>query len=266
MSLLRQVLSWTFDGYGNPIKSTNEALAVYDANVYNVPFNEFFHEHTGISTTLAVQATSGDTSITVVDATLIVVGDSVQISNGTIEPTFPIVTNKVGNVLTLDRPLDFTYAIGGSVEVVNFEMSVVGTLASPKVFRLIPDSNQVWNVNSLTISMIHNSTGDDSLFGNLIALTNGITFRGYNGLASQHRTNSNWKSNGDFALDFGDLSYTDKAGGGNHGTKAQVSLKTRSGAVSLLNGANGDYLEVLVQDDISALGSIRIKSQGHIIF
>jgi len=241
------------------------ALPIYDADVYNVSFNEFFHEHTDVNTTLAIASVSGDISITVVNAAVFTVGDNIQIENNIIEPTFPTIITIVDDVLTLDRQLDFNFDIGTTIEVVNFEMSVSGTIGNPISFKLIPDKNQQWYVVSLTISMIHSSTGDDSLFGDISPLLNGITFRGYNGLTDQYRTNSNWKTNGDFALDFGNLEYTDKAGGGFHATKAQVSLKVRSGAVPLLSGVNGDYLEFLVQDNLLALESVRVKAQGHII-
>ena len=257
------------DAGGNPIDSHHGALDIHDADVHNVPFNEFFHEHTGVETTIAVAVTKGDTAITVDDATEILVGNTLQIENSIVETTFPTVTIKVGNILTLDRPLDFSFSIGDTVEVVDSEMKVNATLAAPRAFRLIPDGNQLWHVISITISIIHTSTGDDSKFGDADALINGLVFRGYNATMDQYRTLTNWKTNGDIGLDFGDLVYTDKAGGGFHGTKGIVSIKERSGAVPSIDGSKGDYLEILVQDQLLTLlganGSVRAKAQGHLI-
>lgn len=241
-------------------------ISIHDADVHNIPFNEFFHEHTGLNTTLAVAATKGDTSITVDNATGITVGSTLQIENGVVETTFPEVTDiSASPLLVLDRPLDFSFAVGDIVEEVEAEMAVSATLVAPRAFQLIPDGHEEWHVVSLTISMTHSSTGDDSLFGNIAALINGLVFRGYNGTANQYRTKSNWKRNGDFYLDLGSVIYTDKAGGGLHGTKAEVSIKVRSGAVPTINGAKGDYLEVLVQDNLLAIESLRIKAQGHVL-
>ncbi len=257
------------DGEGNPIGSQSGALDVHDADVHNVPFNEFFHEHTGVETTIAVAVTKGDTAITVVDASSIIVGNTLHIANSVIETTFPTVTIKVGNVLTLDRPLDYSFSIGDTVEVVESEMKVNATLSAPRAYRLIPDGNQLWHVISITVSIIHTSTGDDSKFGDAAALINGLVFRGYNATMNQYRTLTNWKTNGDIGLDFGDLVYTDKAGGGLHGTKGIVSIKARAGAVPSIDGSKGDYLEILVQDQLLTLlgasGSVRAKAQGHLI-
>jgi hypothetical protein len=259
-----------FDGFGNPINSFKGALDIHDADVHSVPFNEFFHEHTGTNTTLAVAATKGDTSITVVDGTGLTNGKTIQIENGIIETTLPIITDDSASpLLVLDRPLDYSFSIGDSVEVVNSEMLVDATLTSPRSFKLIPDGDQVWHVISLSINIIHGSTGDDSKFGDGAALVNGLVFRGYNGTFNQYRTNSSWKKNGDLDLDLDGVRYTDKAGGGKHGTKASVSIKTRSGAVPSIDGSKGDYLEVLVQDALLTLlgagNSLRIKAQGHVL-
>lgn len=257
------------DANGNPLSSLNGALDIHDADVHSIAFNEFFHEHTGVDTTIAIAVTKDDISITVADATNINVGDTLQLENGEVEVTFPTVTIKVGNLLTLDRPLDKDFSIGDKVEVVSYEMKVNATLSSPRSFKIIPDGNELWHVISISISMVHSSTGDDSLFGDADALINGLVFRGHNGTLNKNRTNSNWKKNGDFGLDFGEISYTDKAGGGLHGTKATVSIKVRAGAIPSIDGSKGDYLEILVQDQLATLlgvnGSLRIKSQGHVV-
>ena len=245
--------------------NTTGFLSIHDADVHNIPFNEFFHNHTGVDALLAVAVTAGDTNITVDDATGFVVGDTVQIEDGVIETTFPTITNIASTVFTLDRPLDFSFDINDTVEVVDEGMDVNASLASPVSFKLIPDGTQLWHVISVTISMVHSSAADDSKFGDIAALTNGIVFRGYNGTANRYRTLTNWKTNGDIKLDFGEVTYSDKAGGGAHGTQGIVSIKFRAGAVPSIDGNKGDFLEILIQDDITGLSSIKIKSQGHII-
>ena len=250
----------------NKLGATN----VHDVDFHAIAFNEFFHEHTGVTTTLDANVTAGDTNITVANATGIIVGTTLQIENGVIETTLPIVTDITGApVLILDRPLDNSFTIGDSVEVVSSEMKVNATLAAPRSFRLIPDADQKWHVISLTISLVHASAADDSKFGDAAALLNGLVFRGYNAATGRYRTFTNWKDNGDIGLDFGEVVYTDKAGGGLHGTKATASIKFRSGAVPSIDGSKGDYLEVLVQDALLTLlgasGSVRFKGQGHVI-
>lgn len=256
-----------------PSKATNiagvgtfrGALNIHDADVHTIPFNEFFHRHTGVSDTIATASSAGDIEIEVTDGALFDIGDNLQIENGVIETTFPTITNINGNVLTLDRPMDYGFEIGDNVEIVTHNMAVNGSLSNPVSFKLIPDVDQSWHVIGFSLTLIHGSSGDDSRFGDIAGgLTNGVIFRAFNGATGQYRTFTLWKTNGDISLDTGGITYNDKAGGGNFGTNALGQIKIRSGAVPKISGENGDYIEVLVQDDISSLVAFEIKAQGHL--
>lgn len=264
MSLIRNVNIQ--DGYGNPISSLNGALDVHDADVHTIPFNEYFHRHTGISTTLSVASLANATSITVTSSTGMVVGDMLQISNGTIELTFPRITIITGNVLTLDRPLNNAYAIGTIVDVVSINMrSVAGTLTAPISYRLTPNSNQTVHLVRYIFSMTHSTAGDLGLFGNITALTNGVTVRRYDGASGTYKTFTHWNSNADIKDDMYDLEFDTRSGGGGaYGTSGRGSIKDGTGAVPKLDGSVGDYMEILIQDDITGLVRFQIKGQGHI--
>jgi len=144
-------------------------------------------------------------------------------------------------------------------------MNFLGSLASQVAFRIIPDYNQVWHIYTITLSLTHSSGSDPSLFGNIPSLLNGISLRAYNGLTRQYRTFTNWKNNAKIGLDFGGVIYDPKVGGGDFGTFATASIKIISGAVPSLSGINGDYLEMLVQDDLRGLITANGKVQGHIV-
>jgi hypothetical protein len=247
------------------IESFKGAINVHDADVHSVPVNEYFHQHSGASTTLAVAVTAGDTSITVVSATGFLVGDIIQIENGVIETTFPSITVIAGNVLTLDRPLDNAFSIGDKVDRIITNMNIVASLGSPQSFKIVPDTSQEWHIYTITLSMTHNTGSDPSLFGNISALTNGICLRAFNGTAGQYRTFTNWKNNAKIGLDFGKVTYDPKVGGGDYGTFATASIKRVSGATPSLSGANGDFLEMLIQDDLSGLITVNAKVQGHVV-
>ena len=115
--------------------------------------------------------------------------------------------------------------------------------------------------------MVHNSAADDSKFGSMAVLLRGCVLRGYNATAGQYRTFTDWKTNSDIKMDMFDVVYTDKAGGGDFGTNARGSIKIGTGAVPSLDGVAGDYLELLVQDDLTLAGELllfQLKGQGHI--
>lgn len=252
-----------YDGYGNPIKSLDGAVNIHDADIHTRIVNDRFRQHTTPSTTLAVDAAAQATSITVTSAVGFAVGDFLHIQNGTIETTHPQITAIVGAVFTLDRPLDNPYSIGDTVQKTLQTMNVVGTLASPQSFKVQPYSTDVWHLTRILIEMTHGTAGDNGLFGDLPALTNGVLLRRYDGTSGLYNTFTNWKTNSDIVTDMYDVTYSSRSGGGgSYGTNARGTF-TNAGAVVRLDAAAGDFLEILVQDNLSALASFRVKAQGH---
>lgn len=252
------------DADGNPIGSLNGAIDIHDADVHDLPVNEYFHRHTGIETTLAIDSLAGDEQITVVDSTGFNLFDHFQIENGVIENTFPQIISIVGNVLHLDRPLDNDFSDGNPIEVVVFDMNVDGSVTTV-AFRLIPDKDQIWHIVRFLFSMTHGTAGDLGLFGNLDPLLKPVVLRAVNGLTGAIRTFTTWDSNSKLKDDMYDVDFdTRSSGGGTYGTTGRGSLKIGTGAVPKINGANGDYMEVLIQSDLSSLLTYRLKAQGHV--
>ena len=263
MSLIREV--HLKDGFGNPVKSFDGALNIHDAHPHVLIINEKFHQHTATSTTFAVDAPAGSTSITVASATGFAVGDPIHIEDGVIETNHPIITVITGNVFTLDRPLDNSFAIGDTITKTIQNMAVVGSLATPQSFKVMPQSGIVWHLMRILIQITHStSLGDNGLFGDLPALTNGVLVRRYDGTSGLYQTFTDWKDNGDIMSDMYDVHYSTRSGSkGSYGTNARGTFFA-SGAVVRLDGTAGDFLEILVQDDLSGLDVFRINAQGHI--
>jgi hypothetical protein len=252
------------DGDGNPIGSYKGALDVHQAEVHSEVVNELFNLHTGVETTIAVAVTAGDTSVEVADTTGFSVGSALEIHDGNRETTFPLITALPGaNVMALDRPLDFDYAIGDTVDEVHTDLRTsLGTLAAPVVHVIKPGPGQVWYINRIIIAMVHGSAGADDLFGDLAALTNGVVLRA--NINGQYGSFTNWKSNGDIRLDMYDVAYSDKAGGpAGFGTSGRGSF-SRIGVLVRLDGDVGDFMDLLIQDDVTNLASFFINGQGYI--
>lgn len=267
VSLLPSLAMLLHDGFGNPISSLSNAVDIHDACVHKVPVNELFHRHTGIITTIATAVTAGDTSITVADGSAFTNSNPFQIEDLTKkEVTFPTIISGGGtNTFILDRPIDNNFAVGSTLEEVSTNLAVVGSLASPVSFQLIPDIEQMWHIVRFLIAMVHDTAADDSRFGNIAGgLQNGCILRAYNGTLDQYRTFTSWKSNFDVKMDMFDLAYTDKAGGGNFGTNGRGSIRDGTRAVPHLDDSAGDFLELLIQDDLSSLIKFNLKGQGHI--
>ena len=250
------------DNDGLPIH-TFRGLSVHVADTHDRPINEFFHQDNDITTTLAVATSSQDTQVEVVSAVGFSVGDALYIHSEIDERSHPEITAIVGNVFSIDRPLDSSAPIGSVVEHLDFNLNVDGS-TTPVSFRMEPHDGEEWHIRRFTVSMIHAAAADDSKFGGITALTNGIVLRRYDGVSGRFATFTSWKINADMASDAYDVSYGDKAGAGKYSTRVRFSIYVATGATPKIDGAVGDYLEVLVQDDLTGLDALELKGQGHI--
>lgn len=263
MSLVRNIN--VHDALGNPIGSVGGALNVHDADVHREIINRRFHRHTTPSTTLTVAAVGGtDYQITVASSTGFAVNDYVHIQNGSVELVHPQITAIAGNVLTLDRRVDNDHPIGTTVQKAIQNMIEVGTIAAPISYQIAPLSGEIWHLTKISIAMGHTSAGDLGTFGNIAGgLTNGVLLRHYDGTTGHFTTFTNWKTNGDIDVDTGGVKFPVRSGGGGTYGTSSIGLFSDAGAIVYLDGTAGDYIEILVQDDLSSLSLFIAEMQGH---
>lgn len=249
------------DGEPENVSTFRKALKVDTALVHRAGVNQLFTKIGVNSTTLSVQASVGATDIDVVSAISFNIGNQI-ILNG--ELFHFHITNIVANNIQLDRPIDNILPIGTTVRDISNNMAVLGSLASPVSFKVQPptgDDAEIWQITRVLQGMTDGSAMDDGKFGGIPALTNGAVLRAFRD--GQFRTGAAWKTNGDMALDMFDLTYTDKAPAGENGLRGRWTF-TKSEFIIELNGANGDFLEILIQDDTTANTSHFLKAQGRI--
>lgn len=252
------------DGAGNVINSLDNAINVHMADVHDQGINRRFRRLPGTATTLAANASAGATQVIVASAVGFAIGNHVEISSATEqEIVLPVITNIAGTTITLNQPLDNAYLIGDAFELATVDMNVTGTLGAPISYTVAPEAGDIWHIVRLNIEMTHTSAGDNGLFGDLAALTNGVVVRVYKGGLGLYRTVTNWRTNSDMVTDFYNVTYAARSGGGGaFGTNGQFSI-LNSGSIIVLNGDDGDLMEILIQDDLSGLNSYVIKAQGH---
>lgn len=244
------------------IGSFRGALNINQALVHQTGVNEYFRRDTGGSTTIAIAATAGDTDINVADSTGFVIGDFIRIAPAaiTIRGHFHVL-NVVANVITINRPIDADLEIGDAVVEIDFGMNEVGTLVAPVSFKVVPPPTERWQITRLMTTMLDATAMDDGKFGGMAALTNGFVIRiNKGGIVS---TLTHWNVNLDLKDDQFDVAYSDKAPAGQYGLSARWTL-TKAEFVADLDGANGDFLEALVQDDLTPLDTFKIKVQGRL--
>lgn len=252
------------DSLGNSVGSLNNALDVHVKDVHYTLINAQISQDTATTTTFSIAATAGDTSINLTSATGFAIGNYLHVFNATgEEPVKLLITNLVGTVATIDRPLDNSYAIGDTITRTIINMAVAGTLAAPEAFNVKPGAGNIWHITRILIEMTHATAGDNGLFGDLGPLSNGVVLRRYDGATGTYGTYTIWRSNNDIVTDMYDVVFAARSGGGgSFGTNCRGTFAS-TGAVVRLDGTAGDFLEVLVQDSLIGLDSFRIKAQGH---
>lgn len=244
------------------VNTYRQAMSTDAALVHRIGINQHARRDLGATTTLTAEASAGDTLLTVADITGFSVGDLLRISNGSgVERCHFQVTAAAGSVITLNKPIDNTFAIGSDVTEIQVAMNVSGTLASPISFKIQPPSDERWQMTRLLITMLDASAMDDGKFGGITALANGVIVRQSEN--SVFRTLTTWQSNSNMKDDMYDITYSAKAPAGEFGLSGRWTF-TRAQFVVDLDGTTGDFLEVLIQDDLTGLLNFGIKVQGRL--
>ena len=246
------------------VKVVQGAINVHVADIHEVPVNEFFHLHDGTTTTLTTAISVGDTSLAVTSATGFVVGHYIHILNGDNEYVYPKITAIVSNVITVDSPFSNAYPTAGtSIEHIIIDLSnTAGTLASPKSYKIIPQGAEKFHLLRMIGSIVSAAAPDDGKFGSLTALTNGVVIRGYDGTSGTFAKFTTWHDNSDIINDMFDVVYSDAPKFGLYGTRFRWTI-SKVGVAVKLSAEAGDYIEILIQDDLTGLDSFTIKAQGH---
>lgn len=172
------------------------------------------------------------------------------------------VLNVATNTLTLDSPGAYLFPAGSIGVRAIIDMNADGSV-TPQVFRVNPPPGVTIDVTRMIISMVCLTAVDDSKFGDIAALANGLVLR--TTLNGERYNIKNFKSNSDFAEMAYDVAYTDKAGGGKYGVRVRISFNglDKHGVAIRLNGNIGQRLEMIIQDDLTGLDSFHTMVQGH---
>ena len=132
------------------------------------------------------------------------------------------------------------------------------TTALGDVERLPVGPSIVVDITRIMGTIIDGVAMDDGKFGGIDALTNGIVLRLNNGVISNHW---NAKTNGDLGLICFDSAYTEKAPAGENGFRFRNTYAGPSKHGVTLRLGVGEILEILVQDNLTALTDFQMMAQ-----
>jgi len=217
-------------------------------------------------TTLTADASEGDYIISVTQTTGMVEGSIVGLSHPDGQFYFGNITDIDGLDITLDTRLDSDFPSADSnIFPGTTNMNVEGTMANPIIFQVRgvgPGSGIEVDVTRVMGSMTDDSAMTDALFGSLTALTNGVVLRVTNGVMQNLW---NVKTNGEFALLCFDAFYPNKVPTGVYAFRFRNTFAGPSKHGVTIRLAEGDILEVLIQDDLTDLTDFHMMAQGHFV-
>jgi len=211
-------------------------------------------------TTLSSAGVLNATTIVVTNATGITAGKVLGISqDGRVYQS--LVTNVTGTTITVATPLDFAFPIGSIVCSGNWNLNQNGSI-TPLIFKIQAPPTSKFHITAISITMTDDATMDDSKFGSLTALTNGIVARRVDGSVANFFLITN---NAGFYQYGYDSDYPTKVPSGVYSFRARKDLRKVNGIVIALDGATLDQLQFIVRDNLTGLTEFTVQAHGHII-
>lgn len=177
------------------------------------------------------------------------------------------VISQNAGIITLARPLDKGHLTGVNVRKVLVNMAVNGSVTPVSfVFRpLLTDC--IVHVETINWYIKTPNEAADSLFGGGPELTRGIHIREVRGATPNYRTIGTFRKNQRFRVYDYQVINGDRANpSDSYWLWAKINLREQNDGIIRLAEADGDYLEVRIQDDLSiaAYDEIECIVGGHL--
>jgi hypothetical protein len=211
-------------------------------------------------TTLTALAVIDANTFTVADATGVIIDDQFTVFS-TVDQRYSIfdIIGVLGNVITVDSPIDFAYKIGSFVQIGNHNLAVDGSV-TPRIFGVrnttANDLDLSLDFTRMIFSMELTSSGDYDEFGNITALDNGLVCRFKDG---EIRNIFNAKNNRELDNLMYDLKFIPASGGAPDGLSGRFTFAKLGSVIRI---APFEDLQFIVQDDLSGLTTFEIICQG----
>lgn len=168
------------------------------------------------------------------------------------------------NTITIDSPINCVFTAGSDVLVSSRQMNVNGSI-TPQVFSINPLPSQIGDFTRVIFKLVDELEMDSSTFGGIDELINGCVLR-VKLSDGCYRNIFNFKSNSDIVNECFDSNYTSANKRGEYGFASRLTWggQNKHGVVIPTDGSLGEELQLVIQDDLTALSSFRMKAQGHV--
>lgn len=261
-----------YNADGDAITHTNRALDVSIQDAVNRPIETNFYNYLKSVTLVSpgTPMTFETSEFTLASTTGLTVGDMFFLNeDGRQFESFITGINAGTGVITVDRAINYIYSYDATAFIGRSCICVDGRTTN-KVFKIQPPDGATWDINKIVLMLQDNVSMDDSKFGGLDALTNGIVLRAYYNYSGGVATRSDIfcvaKTNFELGLSFNSIQYDDRAGGsGLYGMKAVKTFNSNqhNGVTIRLDGSAGDNIQIIVRDELTGLAGARCVAHGH---
>ena len=167
------------------------------------------------------------------------------------------------NTLTMDTPMDFAYPSGSFVTAGITNMNVNGSV-TPVVFGLRNTETAIgsaFDITRIIFSCLTDTSMDLSEFGDIVGgITRGIVIRSKNGV---YKNILNAKTNRDLKNLMFDFTIEPAQGAAQDGFTGRLTFGGQNKVGVVIRLEPGEDIQVIIQDNITALDSFTIIAEGH---
>jgi len=247
----------------SPIRSGAVAISWEDqhSDSYDIKFYQV-SQTTTISSAVAVGDRTADVTATTgfADLAPIVISDPATGNFMQARQVGAIATNTI----TIDRPFDRAFPSGATITngIVNMRVDGSSTAQSFKIGPVLKGSIDIARIMGY-IEDASPTALNNTQFGALASLTRGILLRRYDASKQVFYNIWNAKNHADISLLSYDGTYTDAPPSGSKSYRFRNSYNGLDKHGVVLRLDVGDYLELLVQDDLTGLLRFEMMAQGH---
>lgn len=241
---------------------SNGAFAVNVQDQHSKTGDLFFSQVIGSPVTLASDATIDTYTLTMSGGHGILVGEQLVLYDAVsgrlyIGEALVVVTNTI----TLDTPLNYSYPSATSALVRSTKDLNVNGSVTRQTFSITPPVDIELDITRIIFQMETTNFPELDMFGDIAGgITRGVVFRVINGINVNY---FNAKHNSDLAILMYDIKEYEAAKHGTNGLGGRLTYAGQSKHGVTLRLAQGDSLEIIIQDDLTGIGKFRIVAAFH---
>lgn len=223
------------------------------------PFQYYLMNEEKTDITLTAPITSGDTVINVSSGHgFTATGEYIVIQEFN-SITQAEVIGVAANAITIDSPAFPDYTMNAVVVRGRIDLNIDASSTPQEFIFIAREALVAIDLQAIVISFQHALSTDDTEFGGLAALTNGLLLSRENGLA---RKIGNFRSHQDFREYGASIDYVDAAPAGKYSTNISLDFKGPYGIIMRFDPNVGEQFTAKISDDLSGLLHFRISLLG----